>query len=61
MGFWSTGTKEVLIGIISGAFTIALVSLAVSRADGLSKLISGSADGFTKILKAAMGSGQGGY
>lgn len=53
--FWTTGTKEVLLGIIGGAFTIALVTTALKNQSGLSKVISSSADGFTKVLSTAMG------
>ena len=55
--FWSTGTAAVLGGIISGAFTIALISLITSRATNVGQLISASSSGFTQVLKTAMGGG----
>jgi len=58
-GYWSTGTKEVLIVVISGAFSIALIALTLKNASGLSKLLTGGGEAFNKVLKTAMGGGQG--
>lgn len=55
MRFWETGTQEVIIGTLGGILTIALVTKALSNADGISKILTGGASAVNSLLKTAMG------
>ena len=53
--FWETGSGEIVLAIVTGAFTIAFWQLITSRADKLSTLVNASSTGFVNILKASSG------